>query len=154
MNSLIHGIAQCSFLCNDFEKMVHFYRDVLELPLAFMLRNEDGTPWKAYIKVSDRQFIELIDKKYDGENKWGTFSMGHYSLLVKDIFAAVKTLEAKGVLITDGPSANKRYFRVPYCTVAQPACCGSMTAWVQDPEGNEIELMQYTEASMQITCLN
>ena len=154
MNSLIHGITHCSFFCNDFEKMVSFYRDTLELPAVFTLRNEDGTPWLTYLKVSDRQFVELFNTKYTGDNKWGTFSIGHFSLLVKDIYAAVRALEAKGVLITDGPSANKRFLRVPYSTVAQPACCGSMTAWVQDPEGNEIELMQYTPASMQTTCLN
>lgn len=153
MRNLINGVTHCSFFCKDFDKMVHFYRDILELPAVFTLRNEDGTPWLTYFKVSDRQFIELFNTKYTGDNKWGASSMGHYSLLVKDIYAAVATLEGKGVLITDGPSANKRFFRVPYRTVAQPACCGSMTAWLTDPEGNEIELMQYTPASMQLTCL-
>lgn len=152
--NLIHGVAQCSFYCKDFAKMFHFYGDILELKPVITFRNEDGTPAQAYFKVADRQFIVITDMKYVGENKWGTSSMGHYSILVKDIYDAVSRLEAKGVLITDGPSANKCYFIAPYSTAAKPAACGSMTAWVQDPEGNEIELMQYTEASMQITCLN
>lgn len=153
MNNLLNGIAYCSFFCTDFDKMLQFYRDTLELKVAYILRNEDGTPKEAWMKVTDRQFIKLINRKYTGENTWSKFSFGHYSLLVKDIFAAMADLEAKGILITDGPSANKNYFLVPYKTVAQPACCGSMTAWVQDPEGNEIELMQYTDASMQLSCL-
>lgn len=153
MNNLLNGIANNCFLCKDFDKMLAFYRDTLELPLAYMLRNEDGSPREAWLKVTDRQFIKLVNRAYTDENTWGSFSFGHYSLLVKDIYAAVAALEAKGVLITDGPSANKNYFLVPYKTVAKPACCGSMTAWVTDPEGNEIEFMQYTAASMQLSCL-
>lgn len=153
MNNLLNGMAHISFLCTDFDKMLRFYRDTLELPVAYILRNEDGSPKEAWLKVTDRQFVVLMNKEYSGENTWSTFSFGHYSLLVKDIFATVAALEAKNVLITDGPSANKNYFLVPYKTVAEPACCGSMTAWVQDPEGNEIEFMQYTAASMQLSCL-
>lgn len=152
MKNYIGGITHCSFYCNDYEKMLHFYRNILELPAIFTLRNEDGTPWLTYLKVAERQFIELFNDHYEPSAKWGEYSFSHMSLLVADIFEAVRTLEAKGVLITKGPRAEGKFLRVPYICDNEPGACGSMTAWIQDPEGNEIELMQYTPVSMQVMC--
>lgn len=152
MKHLINGITHCSFYCNDFEKMLHFYRDIMEIPAIFTLRNEDSTPWLTYLKVSDKQFIELFNDRYAGDNDWRKISFSHVSLLVDDIFEAVRTLEAKGVLITKGPRVLGNFLRVPFVCDNEPGACGSLTAWVQDPEGNEIELMQYTPVSMQVNC--
>lgn len=153
MNNLITGITHCSFFCHDYEKMLSFYRDTLELEQLFTLRNPDGTPWLAYLKVTDRQYIELFNEDYAGDNEWGKYSFSHVSLIVEDMFEATRTLERKGVLITRGPKANSDVLRVPYISADYgPGACGSRTAWVQDPEGNEIELMQYTPVSMQVMC--
>lgn len=153
MDKVSIGITHCSFKCKDFEKMLHFYRDVLEIPAIFTLRNEDSTPWLTYLKVSDKQFIELFNESYENDNDWEKQSYAHLSLLVEDIFEAVATLEAKGVLITKGPKVHGKFLRVPYICDNAPGACGSLTAWVQDPEGNEIEFMQYTPASMQLNCI-
>ena len=42
MANCIHGITNCTFLCNDFDAMVRFYRDTLEMPhvLRFAMRTE------------------------------------------------------------------------------------------------------------------
>ena len=50
--------------------------------------------------------------------------------------------------------SNGDVLRIPYvaATDYREGACGSLTAWVQDPEGNEIELMQYTPVSMQVMC--
>lgn len=154
MNNHIMGITHCSFYCKDFEKMLSFYRDTLELEQLFTLRNPDGSPWLAYLKVTDRQYIELFTDTYDGDNDWRTFSFTHISLIVEDMFEATRALERKGVLITRGPSAEAEPLRIPYvaATDYREGACGSLTAWVQDPEGNEIELMQYTPVSMQLMC--
>lgn len=152
MKNTLRGITHCSFYCNDYEKMLHFYRDVLEIPAIFTLRNEDGSVWLTYLKVAERQFIELFNEPYEARDKWGEYSFTHLSLMVEDIFEAVRTLESKGVLITKGPKANGKFLRVPYIADHEVGACGSYTAWVQDPEGNEIELMQYTPVSMQVMC--
>jgi catechol 2,3-dioxygenase-like lactoylglutathione lyase family enzyme len=152
MKNIFTGITHCSFYCKDFEKMLSFYRDTLEIPAIFTLRNEDGSPWLTYLKVADRQFLELFNELYEGDNNWAKLSFSHMSLLVEDIFSAVRMLESKGVLITKGPSAMRNFLRVPYISDHEPGACGSLTAWFQDPEGNEIELMQYTPVSMQVVC--
>ena len=153
MNNYIHGITNCTFYCNDYEAMLRFYRDTLEMPHVFTLRDESGTPVKTCLKIADRQFLVLMNQPYDKCRGWDSLSCFHIAILVEDIFALAKTLEDKGVLITKGPSVNKNYQRVPYICDSEIAPCGSYTAWVQDPEGNEVEFMQYTQASMQISCV-
>ena len=153
MNNTIMGITHCSFYCKDYEKMVSFYRDTLELEQIFTLRNPDGTPWLTYLKVTDRQYIELFTDTYEGDNDWNTYSFTHLSLIVEDMLEATRALERKGVMITRGPRAMGDILRVPYIASGYEAgACGSLTAWIQDPEGNEIELMQYTPVSMQVMC--
>lgn len=152
MNNYIHGITNCTFFCNDFDGMLEFYRDILEMQHVFTIRDSDGKPVKASLKIADKQFIVLLNKPYEKSRSWDGLSCTHIAILVDDIFAHTKALESKGVLITRGPSINRHYQRVPYLCESEIAPCGSYAAWVQDPEGNEVEFMQYTKASMQISC--
>lgn len=154
MKNVFMGLTHCSFFCKDFKKMVSFYCDTLELERIFTLRHPDGTPWLTYLKVTDRQFIELFSDSYEGDNTFGDNSFSHLSLIVEDMYATTRALERKGVLITRGPRSNNEPLRIPYkMSDYREGACGSLTAWIQDPEGNEIELMQYTPVSMQVNCL-
>ena len=152
MNSYVHGISNCTFYCNDFDSMVKFYHNTLEMSHVFTLRDEDGIPVKTCLMITERQFFVLINKPYFKSRDWASLSCTHIAILVEDIFAVTKMLEGKGVMTTKGPSINKEYQRVPYVCDSEIAPCGSYTAWVRDPEGNEVEFMQYTKASMQISC--
>ncbi len=152
MNTYVHGITNCTFHCNDFDAMVKFYRDTLEMPHVFTLRDEKGRPSKTCLMIAERQFVVLVNKPYAAGRDWGKLSCTHIAVIVEDIFAHTKMLEAKGVLITKGPSVAGKIQRVPYACDSEIAPCGSYAAWVRDPEGNEIEFMQYTQASMQLSC--
>lgn len=152
MNTSLHGITNCTFFCNDFDAMVRFYRDTLEMRHVFTIRDEFGKPVKTCLKIADGQFIVLRNEPYEKRRDWNTLSCTHIAVLADDIFALTKALEAKGVLITKGPSVNGNYQRVPYACDSEIAPCGSYAAWVRDPEGNEVEFMQYTKASMQVRC--
>lgn len=153
MNNYITGITHCSFFCKDYEKMLTFYRDIMGLEFMFTLRNEDGTPWITYLKVADRQFVELFNTTYSGDNKWASTSFSHLALVVDDIFETAHTLESKGVVLTKGPKDVSEIWRIPYVSDSMTVACGSRVAWVQDPEGNEIELMEYTPISVQTRCI-
>jgi catechol 2,3-dioxygenase-like lactoylglutathione lyase family enzyme len=146
----IKKITHCSFYCNDFEKTLAFYRDILELPLIFTLRNEDGSVWLSYLEVAPGEFIELFNETYQGKNEWKPKGHHHTCLLVEDIQEAARTLESKGVLLTAGPAAIGNYFRTPYKIEGKRGQCNSWAFYIQDPEGNEIEFMQYTPESLQV----
>ncbi len=146
----IDRITHCSFRCNKFDETLRFYRDTLELPHAFTLRNEDGTVWLSYLQVAPRQFIELFNERYSGDNNWEKRGHHHVCLIVKDIREAARTLEAKGVMITHGPITDNPPYRIPYEIDPVPGACHSYGFYIQDPEGNEIEIMQYTDKSLQV----
>lgn len=152
MNNYIHGITNCTFFCNDFDAMVKFYRDTLEMEHVYTLRDSEARPIKTCLKVADRQFVVLLNRPYAKVRGWDSLSCTHVAILVEDIFAVARAMESKGVLLTKGPKVNRKWILGPYACDPEIAPCGSYAAWVQDPEGNEIEFMQYTPASMQISC--
>ena len=146
----INGLTHCSFRTNHFDEMVHFYRDILELPHLFTLRNEDGSVWIEYLKVAPREFIELFNERYTGDNNWRNRAHQHICLMVEDIVEAARSLEAKGVMICHGPIMENPPYRIPYEIDHSRGKCNSYGFFVHDPEGNEIEFMQYTDESLQV----
>lgn len=152
MSHYVRGITNCTFFCNDFDAMVRFYRDTLEMEHVYTIRDHEGNPIKTCLKITDRQFITLLNKPYQKSRNWNSLTCTHVAILVEDIFELAKTMESKGILLTKGPKIDGKLILVPYVCDPEIAPCGSYAAWVQDPEGNEIEFMQYTPASMQITC--
>lgn len=57
---MIKGIAHAAYTVTNMEKSLCFYCDVLGLKKVFELNRPDGKPWIIYLKVSERQFIELF----------------------------------------------------------------------------------------------
>ena len=59
----------------------------------------------------------------------------HFCLEVAGLEAYCQTLKSRGVQVTDISMGMDH----------------SLQAWVSDPDGNAIELMEYTPASLQLT---
>lgn len=139
----IKNITHASFYCNDFNKMVSFYRDTLELKFMFTLRHEDGTPWLTYLKIAHLEFVELFNNGYDPQDDWSDQGHSHICLMVEDICEAAKTLETKGLKLTHGPSQEGRPYRMPYLVEGITENLARSPFFIIDPEGNEIEYRQY-----------
>lgn len=98
-------------------------------------------PWLTYIKIAEGQFIELFrgDQILERANALASdpFRTGyaHMCIEVEDIKEAVKEIESKGLK-----------FRRPVSY--GPDC--SYQAWIDDPDGNQIELMEYTSESYEL----
>ncbi len=146
----IERISHAALRCNKFEETLKFYRDTLGLPHAFTLRNEDGSVWISYLQIAPRQFIELFNETYSGDNAWADRGHHHLCIIVKDIEEAARALEDKGVMITKGPIAENPPYRIPYAVNHSIGKCNSYGFFIHDPEGNEIEIMQYTDKSLQV----
>jgi lactoylglutathione lyase len=115
------------------EKSLHFYCDVLGMKKVFDLKR-DSKPWIEYIKICDGQFIELF---HVGEGdkppsvKSG-ISYSHLCLLVSDIHAACEAVKKAGYPLDKEPSMGLD---------------NNWQAWLVDPDGNRIELMQISPDS-------
>lgn len=138
-----------ALLCKDMEKMLDFYVNKLGLRQAFTLNHEDGSPWLTYVQIARGQFVELFYTSYPSDNRTAERSFHHFCIEVDDMAAALERLKERGVEIYSGPADNGRRMPVPNPD-HRPGPCGTLCAFIRDPEGNDIELQQFTDKSLQL----
>ena len=139
---MIKRLAHLCFKTDQLDKMIHFYRDILGLPIKFTLTNKDGLVFGYYFECGSQSFLEIFDqngavRQWGGEvvelqSPAGTFYQ-HFCLEVERIEAFRASLISRRVSVTE----------------IAVGMDGSKQCWVQDPDGNSIELMEYTPASLQ-----
>lgn len=169
----IRTISHLAFYTTNYDEMLHFYCDCLGMKRKFTLLLDDlykisskrlesagldgpelekrreglakletlrTAPWLTYIEIAPRQFLELFNAyapMSEGNLRAGESRTGynHMSLEVDDIHSAHGELSQKGISIrtdiTMGPDHTYQF-------------------WIDDPDGNQIEIFQYTEQSLQI----
>jgi len=132
---MITALAHACFVVPDLQRSVAFYQDVLGLKPAFEFRNDQGVLTGLYLHVGGRSFIELFQGSVEPGS--GKESYRHISLEAADLAETVRVLRARGADITD-PRLGKD---------------GSWQAWTRDPDGNRIELHQYTSESQQTAAM-
>ena len=105
--------------------------------LLGMKMNADQ-PWIDYIEVAPHQFIELFAANgtmQEDRDLSDAFGYQHICIEVEDIRAAFDAVRQNGLVpdteISLGPD-------------------GAYQFWLTDPDGNRLELMQYTEKAMQL----
>jgi catechol 2,3-dioxygenase-like lactoylglutathione lyase family enzyme len=139
-------ITRLGHLClktAQFDTLVAFYRDVLGLPVKFTFINKDGALFGAYFDLGHMTFLEIFDQQ-GTSRQWGgstdtlkandnTFYQ-HFCFEISGIEAYREKLVSKGVAVTG----------------VNVGMDGSKQAWIRDPDGNRIELMEYTPASLQV----
>lgn len=130
---MITGLGHVMIRVSNFEKALGFYRDVLRLKEAFRLYDDAGKPWIIYLHVSGYNFVELSETREAPRPNPGP-GFAHLCLLVDDIQAEFRRLQPTGCVITDAPKLGKDE---------------SWQFWLQDPDGNRIEMMENPAGSKQ-----
>lgn len=128
---MITALAHACFTVRDMEATLVFYRDKLGLSEAFAWLREDGSKSGVYLHVGARSFLEFFEEGV-AESTEGR-SYRHLCFEVDDIEETVAALRKGGVEVTDARVGDDR----------------SLQAWLADPDGNRIELHQYTPESRQ-----
>jgi lactoylglutathione lyase len=133
---MVTGVAHLAVTVKDMEKSLDFYSRILGFKKAFEIADKTtGTPWIVYLHIKKNQFLELF---YHGErdNPWEPSLRGfnHICLEIDDIQSTVKHIEDSGWKI-DSPlkQGGDKNFQ----------------AWISDPDGVRIELMQINPESPQ-----
>ena len=140
----VKRLAHLCFKTDHLDKMVPFYRDVLGLPVKFTMTNKDGDVFGYYFACGECSFVELFDQR-GAVRQWGgevttlkTTAAGtlyqHFCLEVNGLEAERAQLVAKAIPVTE----------------IAVGMDGSKQCWIKDPDGNDIELMEYTRDSMQL----
>ncbi len=130
----ITGIAHASFYTKDMESTRKFYTEYFGFAEPFSLMAANGKDLAlTFIKINDRQFVEIFPEKAKGGNR-----MYHFAVETKDAEAMRKYLASKGMKVPDktpkGRTGNSNYF-------------------VTDPNGTICEIVQYEKGSMSDKCL-
>lgn len=140
---MIRRLAHLCLITDDLDRLVAFYRDALGLPVKFRFAAADGALFGAYVSAGDSTFIEFFDRKLSAR-QWGDGSepaplvagnrYGHLCLEVTGLADFRAALLARGVSVGE----------------LRTGMDGSFQAWLADPDGNRIELMEYTHRSAQL----
>jgi lactoylglutathione lyase len=127
---MITDLAHSAFRVHNLEISLAFY-ELLGLKESFRLNHDDGSVMLVYLHIGADRFLEL----FPGgplENPQNSFM--HICLASDSLVEDVEMLRSKGVKIEIEPKMGLDL---------------NMQAWISDPDGNPIELMQLSEASPQ-----
>ena len=134
----VTGIGHTAIRARDLEAMLDFYTGTLGFQEMFRLNHDDGSLMLVYVRVTDDQFLEFFPDG-SGETPPGSnVGYNHVCLTVADIEATLRDLEARGVPLARGLQMGRD---------------GNRQAWIADPEGNRIELMEIAPDSRQAEAL-
>ncbi|MGN6548802.1 MAG: VOC family protein [Pararhizobium sp.] len=131
----IGGIGHVAIKVSDVERTLGFYVGRLGFEEMLRLTRDDGRLWLIYLRITDTQYLEIFpDAETDRAPGRNANGLNHFCLEVDDIEAVTKALEAKGVVLT---------------AAVKTGADGNRQAWIEDPDGNRIELMQMAPDGMQ-----
>jgi catechol 2,3-dioxygenase-like lactoylglutathione lyase family enzyme len=139
---MIRQLAHLNFVTDDLEKIIDFYVNKLGMKVKFTLNNKKGQPFGYYFECGNATFLEFFDQAM-AVAEWGgqvtALTAGtqyrHFCLEVVGLDDYCQKLKSKGVEVS-------------------PITMGmdnSRQAWIADPDGNAIELMEYGPSSLQLT---
>ena len=138
---MIRKLAHLSFVTDDLERIIDFYVNKLGLNVPFTLNNSEGTPFGYYFACGDTTFLEFFDQRMAAD-VWGgrveELNTGtryrHLCLEVTGLDEFCRRLKSRGVEVSE-------------ITLGMD---NSRQAWIADPDGNSIELMEYGPNSLQL----
>lgn len=131
----IVDLGHSAYSVHDVDASLAFYA-LLGIKEAFRLKRDDGSLMLAYLHVSGDRFIEIFPGGADPATRTANpgQSYRHLCLVSDDIVNDVEKLRAQGVTIDIEPKQGKD---------------SNTQAWIKDPDGNPIELMQLAPNSPQ-----
>jgi catechol 2,3-dioxygenase-like lactoylglutathione lyase family enzyme len=119
----ITGVAHMALYVHDVDRSLAFYRDLLGYEDAFRINRGGGELHLAFVKINDRQFLEIFPEK-----EAGTDRLNHIALEVEDAEAMRLYLASCGVKVPE---------KVPVGRI------GNANYNIVDPDGHTVEIVQY-----------
>lgn len=113
---------------SDVDRAVEWYTENLDFEESWGFETADGTTVNRY--VADENGVELQLSETDGRTPSASGDLwDHFAVKVADVDAAFEAIDAHGVVKEPGD---------------QPAA-GARTAFVEDPDGHVVELIEPLE---------
>jgi lactoylglutathione lyase len=119
----ITGVAHIALFVHDMDKARWFYKDLLGFGEPYSLNKPDGGLAMTFIKVNDRQYIELFP-----ETQAGTDRLNHISVETDDAEAMRVYLASKGFKVPEKVGLGR---------------IKNLNFTIKDPDGHGVEFVQY-----------
>jgi lactoylglutathione lyase len=119
----ITGVAHAALYVSDVTQARMFYKDLLGYEEPFDLKNPDGSLSLTFIKINDRQYVEIFPEREKGSDR-----LNHISIETTDAEAMRAYLASKGVAVPEKVNRNR---------------IGNASFNVKDPDGHTVEITQY-----------
>lgn len=117
------GAAHMAYYVTDMTKALSYYQDFLGFDEAFVLKNPDGSDHISFIKINDRQFIELFVEPHANHE-----SFHDVGVWTSDAAGARAAFASLGVKVPPAVTRNQ---------------AGDLSFDVIDPFGFDIQVVQY-----------
>lgn len=123
----ITGLSHVALFVHDVEASRRFYKDFLGFAEPYSLTNANGSLALTFIKINDRQSIELFPEQATNSDR-----LYHIAVETDDAEAMRVWLDSKGV-------------KVPATT--PKGRIGNLNYFVKDPDDHNVEIVQYAADS-------
>jgi len=119
----ILGLAHVAFFVSDLPKARAFYEGLLGFAEPFTLPNTDGSVQIAFVKINDRQWIELFTGSSAGEGQ-----LNHIAVYTNDADGMRDYLASRQVKVPDSVGKGRT---------------GNKNFMVKDADGHNLEIVEY-----------
>jgi catechol 2,3-dioxygenase-like lactoylglutathione lyase family enzyme len=119
----ITGLSHIALYAHDLNKTRAFYKDFLGFDEPYSLTNQDGSLHLTWIKINDRQSIELFPEKETNSDR-----LYHVALETTDAVAMRDYLAACDVVVPEKAGKGK---------------IGNLNYFIKDPDDHIVEIVQY-----------
>lgn len=131
----ITGYGHAALKMKDVEASLAFYRDKLGFPEMLRLLKDDGSLWLVYLRITDLHYLEIFPgAEEDRAPGWNANGVNHLCFTIEDLDAMAARMQATGIKLT---------------AQIKNGADGNRQAWIEDPDGNRIELMEMHPDCMQ-----
>jgi lactoylglutathione lyase len=126
----ILGVAHIALAVHDVAKARAYYKDFLGFGEPYQLDNPDGSLSLTFIKINDRQYIEIFPEKTANSDR-----LLHISIETDDAEAMRVYLRSRGVKVPD---------------VVAKGRIKNSNFNITDPDGHIVEIVQYEPDSLTV----
>lgn len=135
----ITSLGHLNLRVHDLESMAHFYRDQVGFQEMTRLKRDNGDTWLVYLRITDDQYLELMTGATTIQAPPdGPAGVTHFCFTIDDLDVEKARLAAAGVALTSDIKLGQD---------------GNRGAWITDPEGNRIELMEMAPDCIQFQAI-
>jgi lactoylglutathione lyase len=135
----ITSVGHVAIKVTDIDRSLAYYVDKLGFPEMLRLHKDDGSVWLVYLRITDTQYLEVFPgAENDRAPGWNANGLNHMCLTVDNIDEVLARVAAAGLELL-----------LPLKTAVD----GNRQAWLEDPDGNRIELMEMAEDSLQLQAI-